>query len=81
MRYAAVLLAALAIALTGCGSGRSHAEQVKTCDQYLSARFRHYMKDPSGTPPLRHRPAQCDGVTGAELKRIVGRILARQLNG
>jgi hypothetical protein len=35
----------------------------------------------SGGPAIKHRPAQCDGVSNAELKRIVGRIIARQFGG
>ncbi len=77
MKRIALAAAVAAITINGCGAP-SHAQQVKTCETYLSARFRQIMRDPRA-PAITHRPPQCDGLSNAELDRIAGRILGRYL--
>jgi hypothetical protein len=89
---AAIGVAAL-IPLAACSSGTSHAQQVKVCERYLNANFRKYWRNgPShainfaqsvdrAVDGIKHRPAQCEGVTISEMKLIMTHHIERIMDG
>jgi hypothetical protein len=69
--------AGVLLASSGSG-GLSHQARVTACTRVLQQRMDQAMQSGS-SPAAQGKPAECNGLSSVELKRIAGKIIAREM--